>query len=114
MPSINLLRMTIIKAAFYSINRHFIWRSMQAYLQLEVQVEVHYNYEGFLFLILIQSVLNVVRVNGEVTDWFDVNSGTGQRDIHSGPPVFNFCLNHFTYQNLTAQTVTDRWPMSQP
>ena len=54
---------------------------MQAYLQLEVQV--HYNYEGFLFLILIQSVLNVVRVNGEVTDWFDVNSGTGQRDIYT-------------------------------
>ena len=80
MPSVNLLRMTLIKAAFYLINRHFIWKSMQAYLQLEVLV--HSNYEGFLFLIVIQSVLNVVRVNGEVTDWFDVNSGTGQRDIH--------------------------------
>ncbi|KAL5264214.1 hypothetical protein ACHWQZ_G005334 [Mnemiopsis leidyi] len=36
--------------------------------------------------------MSAVRVNGELTDWFDVNSGTGQGDIQ-GPPVFNFCLN---------------------
>ena len=29
---------------------------------------------------------------GELTDWFRVNSGTGQKEIQ-GPEVFNFCLN---------------------
>ena len=38
------------------------------------------------------NTVSAVRVNGEVTSWFDVNSGTGQGDIQ-GPPVFNFCLN---------------------
>ena len=36
--------------------------------------------------------MSAVRVNGEMSDWFSVNSGTGQGDIQ-GPPVFNFCLN---------------------
>ena len=40
--------------------------------------------------------VSAVRVNGEVTGWFDVNSGTGQGDIQ-GPPVFNFCLNFSAY-----------------
>lgn len=31
-------------------------------------------------------------VGGELTEWFDVTSGTGQGDIQ-GPPVFNVCLN---------------------
>ena len=30
--------------------------------------------------------------NGELSDWFDVTSGTGQGDIQ-GPPIFNVCLN---------------------
>ena len=36
--------------------------------------------------------MSAVMVNGELTDWFDVNCGTGQGDIQ-GPPVFNVCLN---------------------
>jgi hypothetical protein len=32
-----------------------------------------------------------VRVNGELTDWFSVNSGSEQGDIQ-GPPVFNYLL----------------------
>ena len=36
--------------------------------------------------------VSAVRVNGELTEWFSVKSGTGQGDIQ-GPPVFNFCLN---------------------
>ncbi|KAL5251714.1 hypothetical protein ACHWQZ_G014759 [Mnemiopsis leidyi] len=41
-------------------------------------------------------IMSAVRVNGELTDWFDVNSGMGQGDIQ-GPPVFNFCLNFAAY-----------------
>ncbi|KAL5250463.1 hypothetical protein ACHWQZ_G016256 [Mnemiopsis leidyi] len=40
--------------------------------------------------------VSAVRVNGDLTDWFSVNSGTGQGDIQ-GPPVFNFCLNFTAY-----------------
>lgn len=39
---------------------------------------------------------SAVRVNGEPTDWFSVDSGTGQDDIQ-GPPVFNFCLSFSAY-----------------
>ena len=41
-------------------------------------------------------MISAVRVNGELTDWFTVNSGTGQGDIQ-GPPVFNFCVNFSAY-----------------
>ena len=40
--------------------------------------------------------ISAVRVNGELTDWFTVNSGTGQGDIQ-GPPVFNFYLIFSAY-----------------
>ena len=40
--------------------------------------------------------ISAVKVNRELTDWFTVNSGTGQGDIQ-GPPVFNFCLNFSAY-----------------
>ena len=40
--------------------------------------------------------VSAVRVNGDITDWFLVNSVTGQGDIQ-GPPVFNFCLNFSAY-----------------
>ena len=40
--------------------------------------------------------ISAVRVNGELTYWFTVNTGTGQGDIQ-GPPVFNFCLNFSAY-----------------
>ena len=36
--------------------------------------------------------VSAVRHNGELSDWFDVTSGTGQGDIQ-GPPIFNVCLN---------------------
>ena len=36
--------------------------------------------------------VSALRINGELTDWFSVNSGTGQGYIQ-GPLVFNFCLN---------------------
>jgi hypothetical protein len=36
--------------------------------------------------------VSAVKVEGELTDWFEVKSGTGQGDIQ-GPPVFNVCIN---------------------
>ena len=45
-----------------------------------------------IFQAFFNGTMSAVKVNGELTDWFDVNSGTGQGDIQ-GPPVFNFCLN---------------------
>ena len=49
--------------------------------------------------------MSAVRVNGELTDWFDVNSGTGQGDIQA-PPVFNFCLNFSAYLAETNKTIS--------
>lgn len=34
--------------------------------------------------------VSAVKVEGELTDWFEVKLGTGQGDIQ-GPPVFNVC-----------------------
>ena len=39
-----------------------------------------------------RNTVSAVRVNGELSNWFEVKSGTGQGDIQ-GPPVFNVCLN---------------------
>ena len=72
------------KTAFDSIDRQFIWRSLQ-----------HYGLPDKYIRIMKASfshTICAVRVNGELTDWFTVNSGTGQGDIQ-GPAVFNFCLN---------------------
>ena len=49
--------------------------------------------------------MSAVRVNGELTDWFDVNSGTGQGDIQA-PPIFNFCLNFSAYLAETNKTIS--------
>ena len=76
------------KAAFDSIDRQFIWRSMQHYGLPDKYIRIM---KAFF-----THTVSAVRVNGEVTGWFDVNSGTGQGDIQ-GPPVFNFCLNFSAY-----------------
>ena len=72
------------KAAFDSINRDFIWRAF-----------THYGLPG-KYLRIIQAFFantaSAVKVDGELSNWFMVNSGTGQGDIQ-GPPVFNVCLN---------------------
>ncbi|XP_078700049.1 uncharacterized protein LOC144926882 [Branchiostoma floridae x Branchiostoma belcheri] len=47
------------------------------------------------------NTVSAVRVNGEQSNWFTVNSGTGQGDIQ-GPPVFNVCINLAAY--LTEQS----------
>ena len=49
--------------------------------------------------------MTAVRVNGELTEWFSVNSGTGQGDIQS-PPLFNFCLNFAAFMAETNKTIS--------
>ena len=58
-----------------------------------------------IFQAFFNGTMNAVRVNGELTDWFTVNSGTGQGDIQ-GPPVFNFCLNFAAYMAVTNKTAS--------
>ena len=72
------------KAAFDSINREYIWKAFN-----------HYGLPCKYIRILqafFCSTVSAVRHNGELSDWFDVTSGTGQGDIQ-GPPIFNVCLN---------------------
>ncbi|KAL5261077.1 hypothetical protein ACHWQZ_G006957 [Mnemiopsis leidyi] len=85
------------KAAFDCIRRDFIWRSMRHYGLPEKYVRI---FQSFF-----RGTRSAVRIKGELTDWFDVNSGTGQGDIQ-GPPVFNFCLNFATFLAETNKTIS--------
>ena len=80
------------KAAFDSIRRDFIWTSMRHYGLPEKYIRI--------FQAFFNGTMSAVRVNGELTDWFSVNSGTGQGDIQ-GPPLFNFCLNFAAFMAET-------------
>lgn len=72
------------KAAFDSINRDFIWKAFEHYGLPSKYIRI---IKAFFW-----NTTSAVRVNGELFDWFPVNSGTGQGDIQ-GPPIFNVCLN---------------------
>ena len=85
------------KAAFDSIRRDFIWTSMRHYGLPEKYVRI--------FQAFFNGTVSAVRVNGELTDWFSVNSGTGQGDIQ-GPPVFNFCLNFAAFIAEANKTIS--------
>jgi hypothetical protein len=56
-----------------------------------------------IFQAFFSRTVSAVRVNGELTDWFSVNSGTG--DIQE-PPVFNFCLNFAAFIAETNKTTS--------
>ena len=58
-----------------------------------------------MFQCFFRGTMSAVRINGELTDWFDVNLGTGQGDIQ-GPPVFNFCLNYVAFLAEINKTVS--------
>ena len=85
------------KAAFDSIRRDFIWTSMRHYWLPEKYIRI--------FQAFFNGTMSAVRVNGELTDWFSVNSGTGQGDIQ-GPPLFNFCLNFAAFMAETNKTIS--------
>ena len=85
------------KAAFDSIRRDFIWTSMRHYGLPEKYVRI--------FQAFFNGTVSAVRVNGELTEWFSVNSGTGQGDIQ-GPPIFNFCLNFAAFIAEANKTIS--------
>ena len=66
----------------------FIWRSLQHYGLPDKYIRI--------MKVFFSHTISAVRVNGELTDWFTVNSGTGQGDIQ-GPPVFSFYLIFSAY-----------------
>ena len=72
------------KSAFDCINREFIWKALDHYGLPSKYIRI---VQAFF-----DGTASAVRVNGELTDWFDVGSGTGQGDIQ-GPPMFNVVLN---------------------
>ena len=85
------------KAAFDSIRRDFIWTSMRHYGLPEKYIRI--------FQAFFNGTMSAVRVNGELTDWFSVNSGTGQGDIQ-GSPLFNFCLNFAAFMAQTNKAIS--------
>ena len=72
------------KAAFDSINREYIWKAFNHYVLPCKYIRI---LQAFFC-----GTVSAVRHNGELSDWFDVTSGTGQGDIQC-PPIFNVCLN---------------------
>ena len=72
------------KSAFDCINRNFIWKGFS-----------HYGLPG-KYIRVIQAFFNgtvsAIRHNGELSNWFEVNSGTGQGDIQ-GLPIFSVVIN---------------------
>ena len=76
-----------LKAAFDSIIRGFIWSSMRHYGLPEKYARI--------FQAFFNGTMSAVRVNGEMSDWFSVNSGTGQGDIqrHPGPRVLPYSIS---------------------
>ncbi|KAL5264528.1 hypothetical protein ACHWQZ_G005576 [Mnemiopsis leidyi] len=58
-----------------------------------------------IFQSFFRGTRSAVRINGELTDWFDVNSGTDQGNIQ-GPPVLNFSLNFATFLVETNKTIS--------
>ena len=72
------------KAAFDSINRDFIWKAFEHYGLPTKYINV--------FKAFFKETESAVRVNGDLTRWFDVESGTGQGDVQ-GPPIFNLVIN---------------------
>ncbi|KAL5248275.1 hypothetical protein ACHWQZ_G017455 [Mnemiopsis leidyi] len=72
------------KAAFDSINRDFIWKAFEHYGLPDKYIKI--------FQAFFKNTESAVRVNGELTRWFNVDSGTGQGDVQ-GPPIFNVVIN---------------------
>ncbi|KAL5246977.1 hypothetical protein ACHWQZ_G018993 [Mnemiopsis leidyi] len=72
------------KAAFDSINRDFIWKAFENYGLPDKYIKI--------FQAFFKNTESAVRVNGELTRWFNVDSGTGQGDVQ-GPPIFNVVIN---------------------
>ena len=69
------------KAAFDSVNREYIWTTLEHYGLPEKYIRV--------FKAFYTGTKSAVRIEGKLTEWLDVNLGTGQGGMQ-GPPIFNF------------------------
>ena len=72
------------KSAFDCINRDFMFKAFRHYGLPCKYIRILYAF--------FDGTMSAVRVNGELTEWFKVLSGTGQGDIQ-GPPCFNVVIN---------------------
>jgi hypothetical protein len=72
------------KAAFDLINWDFIWKAFQHYGLPTKYINV--------FKAFFREIESAVHVNGDLTRWFDVESGTGQGDVQR-PPIFHLVVN---------------------
>ena len=72
------------KAAFDCVNRNYIWAAMKHYGIPEKYINI---FKSFYI-----NTQCAVKIDKQLTDWFCINSGTGQGDIHS-PSIFNIVIN---------------------
>ena len=72
------------KSAFDCINRDIMFKAFRHYGLPCKYIRILYAF--------FDGTMSAVRVNGELTEWFKVLSGTGQGDIQ-GPPCFNVVIN---------------------
>ena len=86
------------KAAFDSIDRDFIWKAFAHYGLPKKYINIISTF--------FENTLSAVRVDGDISDWFPVKSGTGQGDIH-GPPVFNVVINWIMELAIAAKSVSN-------
>jgi len=85
------------KSAFDCINREFMFKAFRHYGLPCKYVRILYAF--------FDGTMSAVRVNGELTDWFKVLSGTGQGDIQ-GPPCFNVVINWIMELAIAHKTVS--------
>ena len=85
------------KAAFDLVNRDYIWAALKHYGMPLKYINI--------FKAFYENTSSAVRIGDELTDWFLVDSGTGQGDIQA-PPLFNIVLNWVLERAMNEKTVS--------
>ena len=89
------------KAAFDSMDRYYIWKAFS-----------HYGLPC-KYIRIIQAFFNgtvsAVRQNGELSEWFEVSSGSGQGDIQSPPLLMSASMWLLREQKTTKWCPTERF-----
>ena len=85
------------KAAFDSIDRNFIWTSLKHYGMPIKYINI--------FNAFYRNTMSAVRVNGDLTEWFNVTSGTGQGDVQA-PTMFGIVINWGLEMAMDAKSVS--------
>ena len=85
------------KAAFDSVNREYIWTTLEHYGLPEMYIRI--------FKAFYTGTKSAVRVEGKLTEWLDVNLGTDQGGIQ-GPLIFNCVLNWALERAICDKVIT--------